>query len=909
MTDKRPDPDAVLAQVQADEARAGRGKLKLFFGFVAGVGKTYTMLETARRDVSAGRDVLVGVAETHGRGETAAMLLGMEILPLREFEYRGVKLKEFDLDAALKAHPELIVVDELAHTNAPGSRHAKRWQDVEELLNAGIDVYATLNVQHLESLNDVVAQITGIVVQETLPDAVLERADEIELVDLPPESLLERLRSGRIYVSTQAERAVQSFFRKANLVALRELALRRVAERVHVDVQTARLSGAARQTWPTVERILVCISPSPMSPRVIRTAKRMVSLMQAEWIAVYVERPGAEGIDAASRQRLVENTRLAEQLGAEIVTLAGGNVAEELVSYARARNVTRIVVGKTGEKTWHSRFRRSLVDDLLRASGEIDVHVIHGVAEPRAQAAPPRSQPTDFSGYLRAAAVVAACAAINVVIHWFGLKEANLVMVFLLGAAFSAARYGRGPGILASVAGVLLFDFLFVPPYYTFVVADTRQYVLTFAVMLGIAILTSSLTARHREQAELSRRRAHRTESLYNMSRLLAGQVGSHQLADVAARQLAAVFAVEAAVFLPDDGRRLKLAAGPPAGFATQEHELTVAQWVFAHQQQAGAGTDTLPSARAFYLPLIGSQGAVGVLGIASNDPAQLEIHEQRQLLETFASQIAGAIERDQLAAQVQAVLVQAEAERLRSSLLSSVSHDLRTPLAVVTGASSSLLESEGSLDAQTRRELCQTIYEEGRRLSRLVDNLLDMTRIESGGVQVNKGWQVIEEVIGSALHRTATLLHGRQIATHVPVELTLVPLDDVLIEQVLINLLENVQKYTPPGSPVDIAARRERQQIVIEVADRGPGLPPGEEERVFEKFYRGQAASDGRPGAGLGLAICRAILAAHGGRIWAENRPDGGARFCFSLPLEGSPPHVARETEAIGIASGDRDP
>jgi two-component system sensor histidine kinase KdpD len=888
--DHRPNPDSVLAQVQAEEARAGKGGLKIFFGFSAGVGKTYTMLETARRDVSSGRDVWIGVVETHGRSDTASLLLGMDIIPLREIDYRGVKLKEFDLDAALERHPELVVVDELAHTNAPGSRHAKRWQDVEELLAAGIDVYTTMNVQHLESLNDVVAQITGVVVQETVPDVVLERADEIELVDLPPEDLLERFRNGQVYVPAQAERALQSFFRKPNLVALRELSLRQMADRVNVDVQRARLGGPSPQVWPTVEHLLVCVSPSPLSPRVIRTAKRMATSLRANWIAAYVEPADPEVLDAKARQRLSQNLRLAEQLGAEIVTLTGTNAAEELLSYARVRNVTRIVVGKSGKPSWRRLFRRNLVDDLLRNSREIDIHVIHGVEEPEGKSPPPEYHHIDWHQYLRALAVVALCGVVGAMMDQIKLQEgprsSNLVMIFLLGVVYSAARYGRGPGILASIASVLVFDFFFVPPRLTFAVTDT-QYVVTFIVMLGIALLTSTLTSRVREQAQLSRERARRTEALYRMSQRLTGQVGMQQLAGVAVHQLTALVAGDVAIFLPDEEQRLKLATGSHADFALRENEVAVAQWVFGHQQPAGLGTNTLPSAQALYLPLVGSQGSVGVLAIRPADPELVLGFDQRQLLETFASQIALALEREQLAAQVQAVLLQAETERLRSSLLASVSHDLRTPLAVITGASSSLLESEGSLTPETQRELYQTIFDDSNRLSRLVDNLLDMTRIESGSVVVNKQPQVIEEIIGSALRRLSKQLAGRQIKTHVPDNLPLVPLDDMLIEQVLTNLLENVQKYTPAGSPIDVGVWPQDGHVIIEVADRGPGIPDDELELVFEKFYRGQAAAiDGRRGAGLGLAICKAIVTTHGGRIWAENRAGGGARLCFSLPI-----------------------
>jgi two-component system, OmpR family, sensor histidine kinase KdpD len=892
MDNNRPNPDAVLAQVQAEEGRQGKGKLKIFFGFAAGVGKTYTMLETARRDVSIEkRDVWIGVVETHGRSDTAALLLGMEILPQKEIEYRGVMLKEFDLDGALNLHPELLIVDELAHTNAPGSRHAKRWQDVEELLAAGIDVYTTLNVQHLESLNDVVAQITGVIVQETVPDAILERADEIELVDLPPEDLLDRFRHGHVYVPAQAQKAVQHFFRKANLIALRELALRQMADRVNEEMQRARLVGTSPQVWPTAERMLVCVSPSPMSPRVIRTAKRMAASLRAEWIAAYVEPSDPAAWDATARQRLSENLRLAEQLGAEIVPLSGASPAEELLSYARVRNVTRIVVGKSGTPSWRGFFRRNLVDELLRNSREIDVHVIHGVEEPGVKPPPPERPRVPWDQYARALAVVVVCGLIGALMNLIELEEgprsSNLVMLFLLGVVYAAARFGRGPGILASISSVVVFDFFFVEPQLTFAVTDT-QYFLTFAVMLGIAVLISTLTARIREQAQISRQRARRTEALYHMSHRLTGQVGIHQLANVAVQQLSAMYAGEVAIFLPDQEKRLRIATGSHAEFALKENETAVAQWVFAHQQQAGFGTNTLPSAHALYLPLVGSQGSVGVLAIRPADSEQLSVYEQRQLLETFTKQIALAMEREQLASQVQAVLLQAETERLRSSLLASVSHDLRTPLAVITGASSSLLESEHSLSAETRRELHQTIYDDATRLSRLVDNLLDMTRIESGSVTVTKQKHFIEEVVGSALIRLNKQLAGRQVTTHISSDLPLVPLDDMLIEQVLINLLENVQKYTPPDSPVDISAWQENKNVVIEVADRGPGLPDEEIDRVFEKFYRGQAAAlDGRRGAGLGLAICKAIVTAHGGRIWADNRPDGGARFCFSLPVD----------------------
>lgn len=895
MDDDRPNPDAVLAQTRAAEERAGRGKLKIFFGFAAGVGKTYAMLEAAHGEVYAGRDVAVGIVETHGRRETAALLLGMDILPLATVEYRGAQFKEFDLDGALARRPDLVVVDELAHSNTPGCRHAKRWQDIEELLAAGIDVYSTVNVQHIESLNDVVSQITGITVRETVPDALLERADEIELVDLPPDDLLERFRTGRVYVPAQAERAMQNFFKKPTLIALRELALRRMAERVGIDAETARLNGRALQTWPTRERILVCVSPSPLSPRVVRSAKRMAGTMRAEWIAAYVELPGHEQLDRESQRRLTQNIRLAEELGAEVVTLAGRRAADELLSYARRRNVSRIVVGRSGDGHWKWLPRRTLIDELLRGAREIDIHVIHGGEPARpapAAAAVARTGPIDLGRYAHASAIVAGCVAIDALIFHAGLAEANLVMVLLLGVVYAAARLGRGPGMFASVTGVLVFDFFFVPPYLTFSVADA-QYLITFAVMLGIAVLTSSLTSHIQEQARLSRRRERRAEALYRLSRQLSGQAGLHVLVQVALQHLAETFGGEVAIFLLDAQGRLEAHANTRTSFAAQEHERAVAQWVLDRKQPAGRGTDTLPNAQAFYLPLMGSQGPVGALGLRTSDDHPLP-HDQRQLLETFASQIAGALEREALAAQVRAVLMQAETERLRNSLLSSVSHDLRTPLAGIAGASSSLLRSADSLATATRQDLYRIIFDEAHRLGRLVDNLLDMTRIESGGVTVNKQLHLIEEVLGSALRRAGETLAGRSVTTNVPDSLTLVPLDDLLIEQALIHLLENAGRYTPAGSPLEINVVEEAGRVLISISDRGPGLPPGDEGRVFDKFYRGAAGSaDGRRGAGLGLAICRAIVTAHGGQAWAENRSGGGATFFISLPLEGGRPPV----------------
>lgn len=897
----RPDPDALLARVQEDDAREKRGRLKIFFGAAAGVGKTYAMIAEARRRAMEGLDVVVGYAEPHARPETEELLLGMDLIPFQVVDYRGAKLKELDLEAALKRRPELLLVDELAHTNAQGLRHAKRWQDVEELLQAGINVYTTLNVQHLESLNDVVAQITGIAVRETLPDAVFDNADEVELVDLPPDELLERLREGRVYIPEQAAQAVQGFFRRPNLMALRELALRKVADRVSSEVLGAREQQSPRKTWPTRERILVCVGPSPMSAKVIRAAKRLAVSLHAEWIAAFVETPQLRGLTQHDRDQLHRNFRLAERLGAQTVTLSGHNAAEELTNYAGQRNVTKIIAGKPGRRWWQDLLSRSLVDQLLRRSGEIDVYVVRGVPgedltrREEDEAARPAVEATGIDGrvYGWVFLTVTVCSLIagGMLVVWPRFDLANLVMVYLVGVVFIAARYGRAAAVLASVLGVVVFDFFFVPPRLTFAVHDS-QYLITFVVMLGVAVLIATLTDRIREQAEASRLRERRTEALYRMTDALAATHGMQNLADTTMRHVHEIFHSRTAVLLLDDSGRLALRAASDNQIARAVNDGGVAQWAFDHRQMAGRGTDTLPAADALYVPIAASHGPVGVLAISHPDPAHLLSPDQRLLLEAVTNQVALALERDQLSQTARKAQLQAETENLRSSLLSSVSHDLRTPLAVITGASSRLLE--GNPDAAAQRDLAQTIHEESARLTRLVGNLLDLTRLEAGAVTLDKDWQPVEEVVGSALGRLETQLTGREVITSIPGNLPMVEIDGVLVEQVLVNLLENALKYTPPGSAISIGASATDSQLMIEVTDEGPGLDAGEEALIFEKFYRGDR-SRGHRGAGLGLAICRAIVAAHGGRIWAENRrpPARGAVFRFTLPITGAPPRV----------------
>ena len=888
MTERRPDPEALLAEVREQERRAGRGRLKIFFGASPGVGKTYAMLEDARAKRREGVDIVVGVVETHGRAETTALLDGLEILPRKAIEYRGITLHEFDLDTALARRPTILLVDELAHTNAPGSRHARRSQDVEELLAAGINVYTTLNVQHLESLNDVVAQITGIQVRETVPDSILDQADEVELADLSAEDLLTRLREGKVYVPEQAARAVDQFFRKGNLIALRELALRRTAERVDAQMRGYMREHGIRETWPAGERLLVCIGPNPAGARLVRAGKRMATTLKCDWVVLYIEAPG-QRISTSDREALVENLQLAEELGAQTVTVSGLNPAEEVLAWARAHNATKIIVGKPTHPRWRDRLFGSMLDHLIRGSGDLDVYVITGdVDDATTLRRPLVGRPSPLAEYARAGVVVVLATLVGFPVIRF-LSLTDVAMVFLLGVALVASRYGRGPTIVASFLSIALFDFFFVPPRYTFAVSDVG-YVLTFGVMLAIALLISGLTLRIRAQAETARERERRTAALYAMSRELAAARDLAELISAVSRHVRETFGAPAHILLPDSSGRLQAPIGAPPAYPLDDKEQGVAAWVFGQGRPAGAGTDTLPAARALYLPLSTASGIIGVLGVRPDDPKQFQDPTVQHLLEAFAGQAAVALERARLAERTQKEQVEIAAERLRTSLLSSLSHDLRTPLGAITGALSSILEDRGTLPDVKRRDLVKTALDEAQRMNRLIGNLLDMIKLESGALQVQRDWQPLEEPIGVALIRLEERLRDHPVKVGLPPDLPLVPIDGVLIEQVFINLLENAVKYTPSGTPIEISAAAVNGTVRVDVADRGPGLPPGDEERIFEKFYRAPGAT-ATSGVGLGLTICRGIITAHGGRIWAENRVGSGAVFHFTLPLVGAPP------------------
>lgn len=907
MEPRRPDPDQLLARLKSEEAQQARGRLKIFLGYAAGVGKTYAMLEAAHQRQAEGVDVVIGYIETHRRAETEALLADLQIIPRRRLEYRGITLEEMDVDAVLARRPQLALIDELAHTNAAGSRHPKRYQDIEELLAAGIDVYTTLNIQHLESLNDVVSQITNVVVRETIPDRVLDEVSEIELIDLPPDELLDRLREGKVYIPEQAARAIEEFFRKGNLTALRELTMRRAAERVDDQMRSYMRTRSIPGPWAARERLLVCVTAHPFSERLVRAARRLADELNAPWTVFHVEVPHDVRLTAAQREQLAYTLRLAEELGAKTAQRPGQSATETILDYARRHNITKIVIGKPLRPRWQELLTGSVVERLIRSSGPIDVYVINDdTGLPQSSVARDWRPHRPWRRYALSALLVALTTLAGEVIRPF-ISPTNLVMLYLPAVVVAAIYLGRGPAMLASLLSVLVFDFFFVPPRLNFAVSDT-EYVLTFIGLFVVGVVTSTLAVRVREQAEAASAREVQTASLYSFSRELTAAVTLNEIVGIVVTHLGENFSRQIVVLLPENGQlevngytpetpphakeqpsfadTFTRTADRPARFQLDESERAVAIWAFEHGQPAGRDTDTLPAAKVRYLPLKTSRGIVGVLGVQPHDATKHLTPEQRRLMEAFANQAALAIERAQLADETQQARLQIEAEQLRNSLLSSVSHDLRTPLAAITGAASSLMDAETELEPATRHEMAQAIYEEAGRLNRLLRNLLDMTRLESGALQVNKELQPLEEVIGAALSRLDEALADRAVNIQLPADLPFVPIDSVLIEQVFINLLENAIKYTPANGPINLSASTDGAVVMIDVADRGPGLPQGDEQRIFEKFYRAPASPNGSS-VGLGLTICRGIVEAHGGRIWAENRSGGGAVFRFTLPIE----------------------
>jgi len=889
----RPDPDALLAQLQQAEARARRGHLKIFFGASAGVGKTYAMLAAARTAHAQGLPVTMGVVETHGRPDTEALAHGLPRLPLRSVPYRGHQLSEFDLDAALafgtQHEQALVLLDELAHSNVAGSRHPKRWQDAEELLAAGIDVWSTMNVQHLESLNDIVSGITGIRVWETVPDRLFDKADEVVVVDLPPDELLQRLKAGKVYLprdgDNRAERAAANFFRKGNLLALRELALRRTADRVDGEMRAYRLGSANQPVWPNREALLAAVGPGAQAEKVVRSTARMAARLDVSWHAVHVETPGRPLGEAAQR-----TLQLAESLGATTATLFAPETATALVRYAREHNLVRLVLGRRVRR-WP--WPRSVADRIADRADDLDLVQVGQAADPDAdalaRASVARSEPEagGWKGYLWATAVCGATALLATPLIDL-LELSNIVMLFLLAVVGVGLVFGRGPAVLAAFLGVALFDFFFVPPRFNFAVSDV-QYLVTFGVMLVVALVVGQLTAGLKQQAEAATQREHRVRSLYDMSRDLSAALMNTQVAEIGARFLTGEFGARSALLVADEHNRLQAMDGETAPV-----DLAVAQWAFDRGEEAGHGTASLPASDCLVLPLKAPMRVRGVLVIEPSQKRAWNI-EQRRLLQTCASLLAISLERIHYIDVAQTTTVQIESERLRNSLLSAISHDLRTPLTSMVGLADALaLTPPGLSDAQ--QEVARDMQQSAQRMNALVNNLLDMARLQAGAVQLNRAWQPLEEVIGSALAACGSALAGREVRVQLPDGLPLLKLDTVLMERVLANLLENISKYTPAGSAIQISVRALSDRVELVIDDQGPGLPRGGEERVFEKFERGQRES-ATPGVGLGLAICRAIVSAHGGKIRGENRMQpgaggalAGARFVITLP-RGTPP------------------
>ena len=874
----------------------------MFLGYAAGVGKTYAMLLAAREAQAENRRVAIAYVETHKRPETEALVTGFLVIPRWKVAYRGVTLEEMDLDAVLAEHPDLAIVDELAHTNAPGCRHARRYQDVEELLEAGIDVYTTLNVQHIESLNDVVAQITGITVRETVPDQILEHADEVGLVDLPPDELILRLHEGKVYVPDQARRAIDKFFRAGNLTALREIALRYLAGQVDHQMRAYMESHAIAGPWPAGERVLVCIDADPLAERLVRTGRRMATGLDAEWIVLHVETPEYATLPEPARDRIARTLRLAEELGAKTVSLPGTRASEEIIRYARAQNVSKILVGVSHHPRWIQFIHGSVVERIVRAAGDIDVYVISAARErQRAQERAGADRPALHSKlYVYAAGVVALAVVIGALVHgvW---AQANVTMLFLLAVVVTALQWGRGPATLAACVSLAAFAFIFGPPSLTHTVADT-QYLVTVAALLFVGLVIGTLASRTREQAQAALSREAYMAALHALSGEIAATNDLDAILQAVGRHIGATFGRSVAIFLPKNETLEPRLATP--GYPLTENERAVADWVYGHGHSAGYGTETLPAAAARYMPLKTAQRMVGVLGVQPPSSGPRLTPEQRRLLDAFASQAALAIERVELAEEARQGDIARATERLQTALLNSISHDLRTPLASITGALTAL-GSHPPSDEAVRGELIENAKEQAERLNHLVGSLLDMNRLEAGTLRLRREPADVEDLIGAAITQLGDTAQHRDIRVTVDPGVPAVPMDFALVTQALVNILDNALRYSPQDAAIDVGARLAGGEVQIRVEDHGPGVPPGDVTRIFDKFYRIQHDGKGH-GAGLGLAISQGIIAAHGGLIWAANRPEGGAIVAFALPLR---PPASPQGGEIPTDRGNRAP
>jgi two-component system, OmpR family, sensor histidine kinase KdpD len=878
----RPNPDELLARVKSEEAKAKRGKLKIFLGYAAGVGKTYAMLEDARERMQD-TDLIVALVETHGRKETEALLEGLEILPRKTTEYHGIKLTEMDLDAVLARRPQLALVDELAHTNAPDSRHEKRYQDVEEILDAGIDVYTTLNIQHVESMRDVVTQITGVFIRETVPDTVIDNADEIKLVDFPPDELLKRLREGKVYVPEQIAHAVQDFFRKGNLTALRELTLRTAAERVDEQVRSYMKTENIPGPWPIGERIVVCISPSSLGSRLVRTGRRLATQLHAEWFAVYAETPANLRLSTREQDSLTSTMRLAERLGAKTVTIQGHSVSEAIVNYAKSNNITKIVVGKPARKRLFRLNDEVVVNRIIRQSKDIDVYVVSETTETAKPEREERIEPIrKWQGYIVGVILVVVSTVLgNFLSSVF--SGANIIMVYLLCVAIVAIFWGLGPSIATAILSIIGFDFFLIPPYLTLAVENTTD-IFNLIVLLVVGVIISYLTSRIREQTEMTKNRERQTATLYSLSRRLTNVGGLQETLNAIIDGIKDTFGTDVVIYLPDPSRKGNLL--PNAGklqTTVDENDLGAAVWSFEHQKTVGHGTDTLPNAIARFVPLITIRNTVGVIALKIDNPTEQITMERIRLIEAFADLAAVAIERAQLVEENRNAQILEESEKLQNAFLNSISNDLRTPLVSIISALNNLQEQGMTLNDSGRKSI-QNAMKEADRLNHLVTNLLDVSRIEAKALKLNRQPADIIEIIRVAKEQVGSR-HGEHQIKIRPPEIAKMLVDSHYMVQVFINLLDNAFKYSPPDSPIEISARQNGQEMEIEVADRGVGIPSRDLERVFDKFYRVEQPNY-VTGTGLGLTICKGIIEAHGGHIVAENRPSGGTIIRLTLPL-----------------------
>jgi two-component system sensor histidine kinase KdpD len=891
--EQRPSPEALLEAARREQG--GTGRLKIFVGAAPGVGKTYEMLQSAHARQKAGIDVVIGFIETHGRAETEALVRGLEVIPRKRIEYRDQILEEVDLDAVIARKPQLALVDELAHTNAPGSRHPKRYLDVEELLSHGIDVYTAVNIQHIESLNDVVAQITHVRVRETVPDSVFDRADAIELIDLTPDDLMQRLKEGKVYVPKQAERALEHYFSPGNLTALRELALRRTADRVDEQLLNHMQANAIAGPWAAGDRILVCVSEDLRAAGLVRYTKRVADRVHAPWTAISIETRRSLQLSDEQRDRLADTLRLAEALGGEALTIpgVGRRIADDIISFAHANNVTQIIIGKSTRSRWFEIVQGSVVHDLVRRAGNISVNVIPGGELPSTPAATPsmrtatRPEPFNPRPYLMALVITAIglCAG-ELINSLLGLE--NVDLVFLTAVVGVAVRYGLWPSLLASVVASLCYNFFFLPPVYTFTITDPTN-IAAFCFFMLIAILVSNVAARVRTQADTALSRIKTTEQLYAFSRKLAGTATLDDVLWATAYQTALMLKVRVVLLLPEDGI-LTVKAGYPPEDQLDKADLAAANWAWSNDRSAGRGSDTLPGAKRLFLPMRTGRGLIGVIGIDNDRTGPLLTPDQRRLLDALVDQGALAIERVLLVEDMDRVKRTVESERLRSALLTSISHDLKTPLASVLGAASTMRDLASGLSDQQKHDLLATVIDESERLNRFIANLLDMTKLESGAIVPNTALHDIGEIIGSALRRASKILERHNVQLDIAADLPMLQLDAVLFEQVLFNLLDNAAKYSLPGTTISIKSQRERSFVSLQVADEGEGIPPGELESVFDKFYRVQKIDHVRPGTGLGLAISRGFVEAMNGRISAANRTDRrGAVLTIRLPIPAS--------------------